>query len=121
MNVYVKSRASGVNSKTPERINRPCVLCNLSRVRCQRRDSFPLRVTDSNGTVNLDERLFRNFFFGEKLCHKLALVSLKLHNIAVLWIFDDATVAVKLLFAFLENDLLVDLRIDTLKPFKKHE
>ena len=119
--MYVKSRASGVNSKTPERINRPCVLCNLSRVRCQRRDSFPLRVTDSNGTVNLDERLFRNFFFGEKLCHKLALVSLKLHNIAVLWIFDDATVAVKLLFAFLENDLLVDLRIDTLKPFKKHE
>jgi hypothetical protein len=121
VNVYVKSRASGVNSKKPERINRPCVLCNLSRVRCQRRDSFPLRVTDSNGTVNLDERLFRNFFFSEKLCHKLALVSLKLHNIAVLWIFDDATVAVKLLFAFLENDLLVDLRIDTLKPFKKHE
>jgi hypothetical protein len=69
--------------------------------------------------VNLDERLFRNFFFGEKLCHKLALVSLKLNNIAVLRIFDDAAVAVKLLFAFLKNDLLVDLRIDTLKPFKK--
>lgn len=43
-----------------------------------------------------------------------SLVPLKLYNVSVFGILNNASVAIKLLFAFLQDDLLVDLRINPL-------
>ena len=50
---------------------------------------------------------------------ELTLVALKLNDVSVFRILNDASVAVEPLFAFLENDLLVDLRIDSLRERSK--
>ena len=65
--------------------------------------------------MHLDERLFTDLFVDQELCHELTLVALKLHDVSVFRILNDASVAVEPLFAFLEDDILVDLRIDSLR------
>ena len=65
-------------------------------------------------TVNLDDVLLGDLLINEELRHNLALVSLQLDDRAELGIFDDATVAVELLLALLQDRLLVDLGVDSL-------
>ncbi len=69
--------------------------------------------------MHLDERLFTDLFVDQELRDELTLVALKLNDVSVFRILNDASVAVEPLFAFLENDLLVDLRIDSLRERSK--
>ena len=69
--------------------------------------------------MHLDERLFTDLFVDQELRDELTLVALKLNDVSVFRILNDASVAVEPLFAFLENDLLVDIRIDSLRERSK--
>ena len=64
--------------------------------------------------------VFLLIFSSIKISDELTLVALKLNDVSVFRILNDASVAVEPLFAFLENDLLVDLRIDSLRERVKY-
>ena len=63
--------------------------------------------------------VFLLIFSSIKSARRASLVALKLNDVSVFRILNDASVAVEPLFAFLENDLLVDLRIDSLRERSK--
>ena len=64
--------------------------------------------------VDLDDVLLGDLLIDEKLRDEFTLVALELHNLAELGVLDDRAVAVELLLALLQDDLLVDLGVDPL-------
>ena len=69
--------------------------------------------------MHFDHVLLRDLLVDEELRDHLALVALKLDHLAKVGIINDRAVAVELLFALLEDHLLVDLGVDSLRSDEK--
>ena len=64
--------------------------------------------------MHLDKLLLRDFLVDQKLSHIFALVSLELDDIPEFRVFHNRSVAVELLLALFQDDLLVDFGINPL-------
>ena len=65
--------------------------------------------------MHFDHVLLSDLLVDEELRDHLALVALKLDHLAKVGIINDRAVAVELLLALLEDHLLVDLGVDSLR------
>ena len=64
--------------------------------------------------VHLDHVLLRDLLVDQELRDEFPLVALELNDVAELGVIYDGAVAVELLLALLQDDLLVDLGVDPL-------
>lgn len=75
---------------------------------------YPRRARFLNRTVHLDQALLTDAFVHQELSDQFALVTLKLNDVSVLRILNDASVAIELLLALLDHQLEVNLRVQSL-------